>query len=252
MRMLTFALAGVVFGIGTKLAGQVSAPGQSVEELKAGQEIAPAKGAAIQGVCLDLQAHANLKLEQGTSLLPDNNLAELPRGDQVFAGVQFHVGDRYIQLGSKSHKAPTEVKGIPVDQNAEALLFFHGTRNGADEKNHVEDGDGVGDYRVHYEDGTTETIPIIYGEDVRDWWSWGGKPNVSRGAIGWTGQSKMSREYKQDIHLYVMSWKNPHPEKKVTTLDYLSTATGPAAPFCVAITVTPRPADAPAAKDEKP
>ena len=39
----------------------------------------------------------------------------------------------------------------------------------------------------------------------------------------------------QEIRLYLSVWRNPHPAKKIASLDYASTMTK-AAPFCVAIT----------------
>jgi hypothetical protein len=39
------------------------------------------------------------------------------------------------------------------------------------------------------------------------------------------------------LRLYLSAWKNPHPEKKVASLDYVSMVERDSAPFCVAITV---------------
>jgi hypothetical protein len=37
--------------------------------------------------------------------------------------------------------------------------------------------------------------------------------------------------------LFLTTWENPNPKKKVVSLDYVATVPeGPAAPFCVAIT----------------
>jgi hypothetical protein len=40
------------------------------------------------------------------------------------------------------------------------------------------------------------------------------------------------------IKLFVTTWKNPHPNKRIATIDYVTAAGGQqtgAAPFCVAI-----------------
>lgn len=92
-------------------------------------------------------------------------------------------------------------------------------------------------YRLHYEDGSTESIPIAYGQDVRDWWTWEKPAEVTRGKIAWTGKNSFSRQQNQSIHLYLTTWSNPHPEKKVSSLDYICTGTSAASPFCIAISI---------------
>ncbi|MCU0875172.1 MAG: hypothetical protein MUE50_22805 [Pirellulaceae bacterium] len=92
----------------------------------------------------------------------------------------------------------------------------------------------IGRYVLHYEHGVQETIPVIWGEDVRNWRSAeGGKP-LKRGKVIWTGSNPMFRGSQKTANLYLTVWENPHPEKRVITLDYVGTT--PVAPFCVAIT----------------
>ena len=45
-----------------------------------------------------------------------------------------------------------------------------------------------------------------------------------------------SKKYNIKILLYRTPWENPHPDKRVATIDYLSSNDTAAAPFCVAIT----------------
>lgn len=56
----------------------------------------------------------------------------------------------------------------------------------------IENGTLIGNYVLHYEDDSTITIPIVYGEDVRDWWNWNKPPEVTRGQIVWSGQNPMA------------------------------------------------------------
>ena len=54
--------------------------------------------------------------------------------------------------------------------------------------------------------------------------------------VAWQGPGKHTREHKDRVqYLYKMTWKNPHPEKVVQSLDFITTKTD-AAPFLVAIT----------------
>ena len=60
----------------------------------------------------------------------------------------------------------------------------------------------------------------------------------------WVGRNAATKEAKIYLRLYLSVWENPHPEKTVASLDYVSAMTD-AAPFCAAITVEmPLPAQA--------
>ena len=52
----------------------------------------------------------------------------------------------------------------------------------------------------------------------------------------WVGQNAATKEAKIYLRLYLSVWENPHPEKTVASLGYVSAMTD-AAPFCAAITV---------------
>ena len=52
----------------------------------------------------------------------------------------------------------------------------------------------------------------------------------------WTGGNPAAKQYNVELRLYLAVWKNPHPDKKVIDIDYVSTNTTAAAPFCVAMT----------------
>jgi hypothetical protein len=98
----------------------------------------------------------------------------------------------------------------------------------------------IGEYVIHYADHTTASVPIEYGKDVRDWWSWGNPVEVTRGKVAWEGMNAYSRTEQQKIYLYLGTWENPKPEVKIQSIDYTSSATTSAAPFCLAITVEQR------------
>ena len=64
-----------------------------------------------------------------------------------------HAGGRY----------PEQINGIKVGRRCRELHFLHaaGWRS--------PDGARVGSYIIHYADEREQVIPIVYGEDVRDW-----------------------------------------------------------------------------------
>ena len=183
---------------------------------------------------LDLQAKGNQKLKDsfhGSS--PGNDLAELPQGEQKLAGVKFKIGEKLIQLAGQNFLTkPEKVEGIKVSLSFVRLHILHASGWG----NMAADNTVVGKYVVHYQDKTKETIEIAIGKDVRDWWFYPDTPGVSRGKVAWVGSNAQSKAGNGKIRLYLTTWRNPHPKKKVMTIDYVATKTTPAAPFCVAMT----------------
>lgn len=198
----------------------------------------PAKAEAAQAQAetityIDLQPKANQKLKEDfhSDQYPGNNLAELPTGKQTFADVKFNIGDGAIQLGSKRVKdKPEKIEGIKVDQKLDRLHILHATGYRA------EDDTPIGEYVVHYADKSKETIEIVYGKDVIDWWFYPDSKEVTRGKKAWEGQNEPAKGFDASIRLYLTTWENPHPGKQVVSIDYISTQTD-AAPFCVAMTV---------------
>jgi hypothetical protein len=153
-------------------------------------------------------------------------------GKQTFAGVKFHVSGGLMQLGSSSVKGkPRTVEGIKVGRTLETLHFLHATCFGAT------DGTVIARYVIHYADKTKSEVEVAYGKDVVDWWAYPGQKAPTRGKAAWEGQNVAARMFDAKVKLYLMTWKNPYPKKKVVSLDFVATTenTG-AAPFCVAIT----------------
>jgi len=135
---------------------------------------------------------------------------------------------------------PRSIEGIKVDHFTSKLHFLHGTcfvsygKEG--DQLFVADGSTIGEYEIHYEDKTMETIPLVYGKHVRDWWNWDKPIDVSDSKVAWSGENAYSRKMKKHIHVYLTSWENPHPNLKITSIDYVSTGGTAAAPFCISIT----------------
>ena len=182
---------------------------------------------------ISLKGHTNVKMDENlhSDRFANNNLKSLPTGKQKFGDVEFEVGDGVLQLGSSSVDKPKEIKGIKVDGSLKKLHFLHATGYNA------EPDTVIGKYIVHYDDKSTAEIDIVYGRDVVDWWAYPDREGPTKGKAVWEGENEASKGFDAKIKLYLMTWENPKPEKKVASIDFV--APNPeqsAAPFCVAIT----------------
>jgi len=186
-------------------------------------------------VFVDLKKHFTGKRDENlhSDRYPGNNLNTLPKGRQKLEGFEFEIGDGLLQLGSSMvEKRPTKIEGVPVGRPVKHLHFLHGTGYSA------ENDAVIAKYVIHYEDKTTAEIPIVYGKDVVDWWAYPGREAPAKGKIVWESENEASKGFDAKIRLYAMNWENPHPAKKVVSLDMVATKPEEqAAPFCVAITV---------------
>jgi hypothetical protein len=192
----------------------------------------PAKDKAV--TYIDLQPKANQKIQESfNKTIPKNHLAELKQGNQTLEGLKFNIGEGVIRLAGKRLKdyLPEKVEGIEVNAKFATLHILHATAYS------VADGTVIAKYVVHYDDQATETIEVVYGKDVRDWWAQDGDEEPTRGVVAWTGSNEAAYSYYRTLWLFSLTWKNPRPDKKVVTIDYVSTLTD-AAPFVVAMTHT--------------
>jgi eukaryotic-like serine/threonine-protein kinase len=199
-------------------------------------EAIPSRDPAAAWNQLDLSAHFNGALtETWHSGLRDNSFAHLPRGLQSFAEITFDVrGIIQLARGSASDRQfPESVSGILASHACRRLHFLHATLREVDE------GTQIGHYVVHYANGSDVRIPIIYGQNVRDWWV---KPNERLApenlTEAWTGSNAESLANGTSIRLFKWTWENPFPMLEIRSLDFISDK-APSAPFLLAITADP-------------
>ncbi|QDT90866.1 hypothetical protein [Gimesia algae] len=166
----------------------------------------------------------------------------LPPGLYNFGDVEFELGNGIIQLGSLyKEECPDKVTKIEVNHKLRTLHIIQGTAFGGGpnvlgSKTHVEDGTRVGEYVVHYDDKSKVEIPIVYGKDVRDWWFRKDEKAPSESKVIWENDNKAAGRYQCRVRLYMTTWKNPHPDRKVVSIDYIGRKMETAAaPFCVAM-----------------
>jgi hypothetical protein len=190
---------------------------------------------------LDLQPQGNQKVLEGFGGDDGNNLKSLGKGQRTFEGVGFKIGEKVIQLGSSMHKGPDKAEGIKVGKTCAKIHILHATQfgngQGPQDSIFVADGTKIAEYKVRYDDDKTETISVVYGDDVRDWWFNDNSKDVKRGKVVWKGDNDYAKDLQHRVRLYMMTWENPHPDKKIVSIDYSRAGESVAAPFCVAITV---------------
>jgi hypothetical protein len=197
-----------------------------------------AGAASAKAVPVELAAQFNAQLDQpwnSTSYAGDD-LAELPRGRQVFAGVPFAIrGVIQLQGGVWKERGctfPEKAQGIPVHRACRCLCLLH-----ADGGASARPGTTVATLVLHYRDGTEAALAIKHDIHVKDWWDYGRSPPSDPGTVvAWTGQNKATAGRGNRLRLYLTRFDNPQPAKAVETVDYVS-AMAPPGPFMVAMTV---------------
>lgn len=186
---------------------------------------------------MDLSNYYTASLDDDWLGKPGANLAPLPKGVQAFAKAAFDVRG-LVQLAGKGAieetgiDFPQAVKGIKINYKGRKLHFLHGTAWSAEE------GAKIGEYVLHYENGQTKSIPIVYQRHVRDWWIQEGDPIPTDADIAWTGENEASHKLGYNVQLYRYTANNPLPNEEIKTIDFVSAMTE-SAPFLIGITVEP-------------
>src|SRR5262249_51628509 len=133
---------------------------------------------------VDLQPLANDRLDDGPGGY-GNDLAEVPRGVQRLANSYFKIGSKMIPLrGEHEPGLPEKIQGTKVGARCAKLHILHATQWGEPI------GTEVGTYVLNYSDGTVARIPIVYGENVCNWWDFKGQDFPKNAVIAWHGSNE--------------------------------------------------------------
>jgi len=133
------------------------------------------------------------------------------------------------QLQADGGNYPREIPRIHVGMACRQIHFLQACGWTSPENTRI------GSYVAHYADGHEATIPIVYGDDVRDWSaSSDHSATLTRGIVVWRDTNRASLH----IRLFKTTWVNPTPEVEISSLDYRS-AMADSAPFLVALTAEP-------------
>ena len=184
--------------------------------------------------CIDLTDYYNAALVQTWHPgMPNNSLDMLPPGLLQLGDVVFDVRGLIQLSGTDLRRAggryPEQINGIRIGQHCRQLHFLQATGW------HSPDGARIGTYIIHYAGEQEQVIPIVYGEDVRDWnGSNDSSTELARAMVVWSAINNAGLH----VRLFKTTWVNPMPEKEITSMDYISTMSN-AAPFLVAVTSQP-------------
>lgn len=184
---------------------------------------------------LDLTAYYNAQLSDGWQGFPGNDLTKMPSGLQEFNGVPFDVRG-VIQLGAEEAAVifTNKIDGIAVHQRFRRVDFLHAATFPP-----FLGRTDLATYVVHYADGQENEIPIVYGQNIADWWFNPKHPVVPKNAqVAWEGSNAAVKEYGKLLHIYQMSWDNPLPDIEVVSISLVSRM-GLSTSFVIAITVEP-------------
>jgi len=200
----------------------------------------PARAPGTARQMIDLSSHYNGALNDTWQAggMANNTLKDLPTGIQTFDGVSFDIRG-VVQLSGRgaeqelSVQFPKEAAGIVVKQEARKIHFLHSCGWISSP------GTTVGEYVIHYRDGQTRTLPIVYGVDVRDWWLSEDDTSGFETNVVWTGENHSAPD-GPPLGICKTTWDNPVPNVEIDTIDYRSTMSN-SAPFLIAMTVDPAP-----------
>jgi len=206
----------------------------------------PTRAAGLTPEALDLAPYYNATLtEEWQTKVGPANLASLPAGGREFAGITFDVRG-VIRICSQpkedaGRKFPVEVSQIRLDRMAHRLHFLHGFGWEAPALAHV------ATYVIHYADGQTASVPVVFGRDVLASWSATAPEEAETkfvaagGIIAWKNSVEPAKPNpagaKNVCRLFLTTWQNPRPSVKIESLELQSNRKIFATPFLLALTM---------------
>ncbi|MFC1636452.1 hypothetical protein ACFL5Z_16605, partial [Planctomycetota bacterium] len=199
-------------------------------------KIIPIRTEGTDKSMVDLSRYYNAALNETWHKggMSNNTLKDLPRGIQTLDGIIFDIRG-IVQLSGQqaerelSVQFPEEVANITVRQKGQKIHFLHGCGWISPKET------TVGTYVIHYANGQTRSVPIVYGVDVRDWWMNEGDMSGSKPNIVWTGENHSAPD-GPPIGVCKTTWVNPLSDVEIDHIDYQSTMKN-SAPFLIAITI---------------
>jgi hypothetical protein len=146
----------------------------------------------------------------------------VPVGFQTFCHVPLQIDGMICLWGEGNAKMginfPEAWTGIPMNQKFETLYVYHASFFTSP------NGTPVYDIVFRYEDGTSATNEILYGDDVLDWYAKGGKPvgpTAARSKLASHGEADLGAK-KQPLRFCLTAVENPFPATTVTAIDLYS------------------------------
>ncbi|MBN1669799.1 MAG: family 20 glycosylhydrolase [Kiritimatiellae bacterium] len=156
---------------------------------------------------------------------PYYDCRRLPTGRCELGGVPFDLPGKAVMLegpGIADRTLPGEVTGISVRRRAASLLFLHAVSTVPNLYNMSKEPTKAAFYRVNYADGSSAETRLSWRKNIVEWdhdQSGLSRPGyVPQARPVWLGNTRSG----QDITLYAYEWVNPHPEKEIAGIDFLT------------------------------
>ena len=184
---------------------------------------------------LDLSLHYNHSTDDDIHHKPGNNLSMLGKGVRKIGGCLFDIRG-IVQLSGRNSLQITTIdypdSAGPVKAGfmLKNLHFLHASAWNIDDET-VE----IGEYLIRYDDESVERIPLVYRENILDWW---GKPGEEHQKAAWRGINERTLSVSHHLRLFHLCWENPRPASIVREIELKSFNTGPGI-MLVAITADP-------------
>jgi hypothetical protein len=162
-----------------------------------------------------------------TSSLKESHLDSLPQGVRAYFRAAFDIRGVIQLAGTKPSTQPDAVRGIAISYKGEKIDFLQGASG------HSQEDTVIGHYVLHYANGETERIPVIYGRNTKDSFSGDAEPVLTDAAT-----ERISRT----VQVFKYTVNNPLRGDEIKTMDFVSSNTQ-AAPFLIALTIEPSQAE---------
>lgn len=189
---------------------------------------------------IDLGGKANALLENSFGAGPDYDLHAYKQGPISIAGIDMLIDARCLVLD----QGVKRIEGVRIASPAASLVFLHTAYLPADKEASFRERirtraefaempkfNPVGFYRVNYVDGTREIIPLQFGLNIGTLrpsiqlrFLYGTRFTLAPPGV-WTEAMTGRDVFPGAPALYQLEWINPHPEKAIDSLDFVSLET---------------------------
>jgi len=147
----------------------------------------------------------------------------VPSGFQTFLNVPLQIDGMMLLWGAggatNGMDLPEEITGITVGRKFETLYVYEGAFYPSPK------GTPVYNIVFRYDDGSTATNSILYGQDILDWYAKGVKkavgPSGPRSKLAWEGETERNGK-NQKLCFCMTAVENPYPGTVVTSIDLCS------------------------------
>jgi hexosaminidase len=163
------------------------------------------------GTPIDIGTYGNVDLSQGFVGLDEGYTLNGVLKPQRYSGTTF-ILNKAVALKGTHRRTETYPQAVDIALNntAGSLAFLHATPWSASA------GIEIGAYVIHFDDGTTERIPLIYGTNISTW------TDTAVSSInllqGWSGETQNGLP----VAVNAFFWTNPKPNNVIDRLEFLS------------------------------